>query len=78
MDPGNKLTPYICYEGNYIIMWKVTTIISLIIGIIGALVWLVDLASKKNLSTKEILALTLDIAYFPSAIVLILWVLGLI
>jgi ABC-type multidrug transport system permease subunit len=57
-------------------MWKFIAIVALILGFIGALVGLVALANKKDVSTLQILALALDIAYFPSAFVLILWLLG--
>jgi hypothetical protein len=57
-------------------MWKFIAIVALILGFIGALVGLVALANKKDASTLQIIALSLDIAYFPSAFVLILWLLG--
>lgn len=57
-------------------MWKFIAIVALILGSIGALIGLVRIANKKDASTLQILALALDIAYFPSALVLILWLLG--
>ena len=57
-------------------MWKFIAIVALILGFMGALIGLVRIANKKDASTLQIVALTLDIAYFPSALVLILWLLG--
>ena len=57
-------------------MWKFIAIVVLILGFVGALIGLVRIASKKDASTLQIVALALDIAYFPSALVLILWLLG--
>ena len=57
-------------------MWKFIAIVALILGFIGALIGLVRIANKKDASTLQIVALALDIAYFPSALVLILWLLG--
>ena len=59
-------------------MWKFIAIVALILGFIGALIGLVRIANRKDASTLQILALALDIAYFPSAIVLILWLLGIV
>ena len=59
-------------------MWKFIAIVALILGFMGALIGLVRIANKKDASTLQILALALDIAYFPSAIVLILWLLGIV
>ena len=59
-------------------MWKIIVIILLCIGFIEALIGLVKLASRKNVSSLQLLAFALDIAYFPSAIVLILWLLEII
>jgi len=59
-------------------MWKFIAIVALILGFIGALIGLVRIANKKDASTLRILALALDIAYFPSALVLILWLLGVV
>ena len=57
-------------------MWKFIAIVALILGFIGALIGLVRIANKKDASTLQIVALALDIAYFPSSLVLILWLLG--
>lgn len=59
-------------------MWKFIAIVALILGFIGALIGLVRIANKKDASTLQVLALALDIAYFPSALVLILWLLGIV
>ena len=59
-------------------MWKFIAIVALILGFVGALIGLVRIANKKDASTLQILALALDIAYFPSALVLILWLLGVV
>lgn len=59
-------------------MWKFIAIVALILGFFGALIGLVRIANKKDASTLQILALALDIAYFPSALVLILWLLGVV
>ena len=59
-------------------MWKFIAIVALILGFIGALIGLVRIANKKDASTLQILSLALDIAYFPSALVLILWLLGVV
>lgn len=59
-------------------MWKYILIIVLALGFIGALWLLVELANKKDASPWQLAAVALDIAYFPSAAVLILWLLGII
>ena len=59
-------------------MWKFIAIVALILGFIGALIGLVRIANRKDASTLQILVLALDIAYFPSAIVLIFGLLGVV
>jgi hypothetical protein len=53
-------------------------IILLCVGFIGALIGLVRLANRKDVSSLQLLAFALDIAYFPSAMLLILWLLEII
>ena len=53
-------------------------IVALILGFIGAIVSLVRLANKKDTTSMQLIAITLDIAYFPGAAVLLLWILGII
>ena len=59
-------------------MWKYILIIVLVIGFVMALWGLVELANKKDASPWQLAAMAIDIAYFPSAAVLILWLLGII
>lgn len=53
-------------------------VILLCLGFIGALISLVRIARNKKSSTLQLLALSFDVAYFPSAVVIILWLLGVI
>ena len=50
---------------------KYILVILLCLGFIGALISLVRIARNKKSSTLQLLALSLDIAYFPSAVVII-------
>jgi ABC-type multidrug transport system permease subunit len=58
--------------------FKWIIIVALILGFIGAIVSLIRLANKKNATPMQLIAITLDIAYFPGGAVLLLWILGII
>ena len=57
---------------------KTIIILILVIVFIGALISLVRIARNKNATTLQLLAMSLDVAYLPSSIVIILWLLGII
>ena len=59
-------------------IFKWIIIVALILGFIGAIVSLIRLSNKKDATPMQLTVIALDIAYFPGAAVLLLWILGII
>ena len=59
-------------------IFKWIIIVALILGFIGAIVSFIRLANKKDTTPMQLIAMALDIAYFPGGAVLLLWILGII
>ena len=53
-------------------------VLGLAIVFIAALVSLIKLAKNKNATTHQLVVMSLDVAYLPSSLVIILWLLGII
>ena len=59
-------------------IFKWIIIVALILGFIGAIVNFIRLSNKKDATPMQLIAIVLDIAYFPGVAVLLLWILGII
>lgn len=59
-------------------MGKYIFVVILAVVFIAALINLVKIAKNKKSTPKQLVAVALDVAYLPSSIVIILWLLGVI
>ena len=59
-------------------MGKYIFVVILAVVFIAALINLVKIAKNKKSTPKQLVAVSLDVAYLPSSIVIILWLLGVI
>lgn len=58
--------------------FKWIIIVALILSFIGAIVNFIRLSNKKDATPMQLIAIVLDIAYFPGVAVLLLWILDII